>query len=307
MTKEIKTILVPTDFSETSEHALQYGAMLAKRFAASIHLVHACEAPSMATSSMDGYAIALSEWSLRLGEEAQRQLTQAARRTPDVKVSTEVLFGNPAKCIVTAATTNDADLIVMGTHGHGALLHLAMGYVAERVVRTAPCPVLTVRGPQAIEWHRPKVAAGATAAAAMIALTLLFSPLTVTQVNAQTVAQPAVEEMRQVDSGAQTFRTYCVVCHGAQGRGDGPLASSMRRKPADLSEMAKRNGGEYPSELAFRTIDGRQPIRGHGGPDMPVWGDAFLKSRAGGNAESVRETIESLVQFIGSIQARPVH
>lgn len=174
MTKEIRRILFPTDFSETSEHALEYGAMLAKRFAASVHLVHVCEAPSMATGSMDGYAIALSEWSLRLGEEAERQLTQAARRMRDLEVSTEVLFGNPAKCILTAAATSDADLIVMGTHGHGALLHLAMGNVAERVVRTAPCPVLTVRAPQAIEWHRPRLVAGATAAAAMIALSLLI-------------------------------------------------------------------------------------------------------------------------------------
>jgi nucleotide-binding universal stress UspA family protein len=166
MTKDIKTILVPIDFSETSEHALEYGAMLAKRFAASIHLVYVCEAPSMPAGSMDGYANALLDWSLRLGQEAGRQLTQAARRMPEVKVSTEVLFGNPANCIVTAATTNAADLIVMGTHGHGALLHVIMGNVASRVVGTAPCPVLTVHGPQAIEWHRAaRVRVGAMAAA----------------------------------------------------------------------------------------------------------------------------------------------
>ena len=59
--------------------------------------------------------------------------------------------------------------------------------------------------------------------------------------------------------------------------------------------------------MVFRTIDGKQPIRGHGGPDMPVWGDAFMKSRAGGSAQSVKETIDTLVAFIGSIQVRPVH
>ena len=74
----------------------------------------------------------------------------------------------------------------------------------------------------------------------------------------------------------------------ASARGDGPLATSMTRKPADLTEIAKRNGGVYPSELVFRTIDGKRPVRGHGGPDMPVWGDAFARSRDGGDEAKVR-------------------
>lgn len=56
----------------------------------------------------------------------------------------------------------------------------------------------------------------------------------------------------------------------------------------------------------FRTIDGRQPVRGHGGPDMPAWGDMFLKSREGGDANSVRDTIGSLVDYVASLQVRPV-
>ena len=81
----------------------------------------------------------------------------------------------------------------------------------------------------------------------------------------------------------------------------------MRRKPADLTEIAKRNGGLFPSDMVFRTIDGRQPVRGHGGPDMPVWGDTFMKSREGGDDNNVRETIESLVTYLESMQTRPVH
>ena len=102
------------------------------------------------------------------------------------------------------------------------------------------------------------------------------------------------------------FRTYCAACHGTSARGDGPLASSMTRKPADLTEIAKRNGGVYPSELVFRTIDGKNPVRGHGGPDMPVWGDAFARSRDGGDKETVKNIITSLVAYLESIQARQV-
>ena len=113
--------------------------------------------------------------------------------------------------------------------------------------------------------------------------------------------------MRQSVAGREVFRLYCAACHGVAGRGDGPLASNMRRKPADLTEIAKRNGNQFPSEMVFRTIDGRQPVRGHGGPDMPVWGDAFARSRDNATPTSVRETIESLVGYIQSFQVKPAH
>jgi hypothetical protein len=81
----------------------------------------------------------------------------------------------------------------------------------------------------------------------------------------------------------------------------------MKRKPANLAEIAKRNGGVFPSDLVFRTIDGRQPVRGHGGPDMPVWGDAFSRSREAGDAARVKTVIDSLVGFLESIQLRSSH
>ena len=117
----------------------------------------------------------------------------------------------------------------------------------------------------------------------------------------------AQETMKQTTPGAEVFRTYCASCHGTAARGDGPLASAMIKKPANLTEIAKRNGGLFPSDLVFRTIDGRQPVRGHGGPDMPVWGDAFEKSREAGDQERVKSVIQSLVDYLGSIQLRPAH
>ena len=87
----------------------------------------------------------------------------------------------------------------------------------------------------------------------------------------------------------------------------GAMRSRSRAKPANLTEIAKRNGGEFPADMVFRTIDGRQPVRGHGGPDMPVWGDAFEKSREAGDEARVKAVIQSLVDYLESIQLRPTH
>lgn len=297
----MKRILVPLDFSANSTRALDYAYALARKFGAALHLVHVCEVPSMMTGSMDAYAIAYTDWSQRLGEEAERELEKLRPRLAGVKVSTEVLFGNPARAITTAAHTDDADLIVMGTHGHGPVMHMVMGNVAERVVRTADCPVMTIRGPRDAETGAGTKAQGAVVAAMLLA-GLLLVPLAAA---AQTDTKPAFKD--SAIPGAELFRTYCAVCHGSGARGDGPLASSMTRKPADLTEIAKRNGGTYPTELVFRTIDGRKPVRGHGGPDMPVWGDAFGRSREGGDEGKVGRMIQSIVDYLESIQARIVH
>ena len=296
----MKRILVPLDFSANSTRALDYAYALAQKFDAALHLVHVCEVPSMLTGSMDAYAIAYTDWSQKLGDEAERELLKVRSRLKAVTVSTEVLFGNPARCIVTAARTNDVDLIVMGTHGHGAVMHMVLGNVAERVVRNADCPVLTVRGPRDSEAGR-KHTLEAVVVGAVLAAAVLLSPATAT---AQSDIPPT---MKQTIAGGELYRTYCASCHGTAARGDGPLASNMIRKPANLTEIAKRNGGLYPSELVFRTIDGKKPVRGHGGPDMPVWGDAFARSRDGGDPETVKRIIQSLVDYLESIQARPVH
>jgi universal stress protein A len=296
MTPDIKRILVPLDFSANSARALDYAHGMATEFGAAIHLVHVCEVPTLMTASLDAYAIAYTDWSQRLGEEAEVQLVREKARLTDVKVTTEVLFGNPAMSIIDAADANRADLIVMGTHGHGAVMHMVMGNVAERVVRGAPCPVLTVREPRVKE--REKGFAKKLAVAGTVLASVLLMPLP---------ASAQEQPLKQSVPGAETFRTYCATCHGTSARGDGPLASSMRRKPANLTEIAKRNGGVFPSEMVFKVIDGRQPIRGHGGPDMPAWGDAFSRSREAGDDERVKSVIKALVDYLEGIQLRPAH
>ena len=280
MTPDIKRILVPLDFSAHSSRALEYAHGFARKFDAALHLVHVCEMPG-AVAPIESFAVAYGDWIRKLPEEAETELIRASATIKDLKVTTEVLLGHIATSIVDAAAANQIDLIVMGTHGHGAMMHMLMGNVAERVVRTAPCPVLTVREPK--EQHeepqeatRPTVRAAGLVASLLVAGVMLVPGL---------VTAAAAQEYKQTTTGGEVFRTYCATCHGTSARGDGPLASSMARKPANLTEIAKRNGGQFPSELVFKIIDGRQSVKGHGGPDMPVWGDAFAKSREAGDAD----------------------
>jgi len=104
-------------------------------------------------------------------------------------------------------------------------------------------------------------------------------------------------------AGSFTYKTYCAVCHGPGGKGDGPLADNLRFHPPDLTLIAKRNGGVFPDETVHKIIDGRKPVKGHGGPDMPVWGDAFKNSESGFSDDKVREKIQGLVDHLRSLQA----
>jgi mono/diheme cytochrome c family protein len=105
-------------------------------------------------------------------------------------------------------------------------------------------------------------------------------------------------------SGAYAFRTHCATCHGASGKGDGPLADGLRFQPADLTLIARRNGGSFPTEKVVRIVDGRDPLKGHGGPDMPVWGDAFRNAETSYDDKAVREKVRSVVEYLRTIQLK---
>jgi len=102
--------------------------------------------------------------------------------------------------------------------------------------------------------------------------------------------------------GAATFKTSCAPCHGAAAHGDGPMADALRFAPADLTTIARRNGGKFPSEKVAKIIDGREAVKGHGGTDMPIWGDAF-KSHVGYDEKRVKAVIADLVQYLATLQA----
>ena len=138
----ITRILVPTDFSRPSERALDYARDLAEQFGASLHLLHVVNRPLLA----EGLA-AEAGVSEKFASDLVRGTEARLRKLAPRAASTDVVFGYAAKAIVDWASRLDADLIVMGSHGRGGMAHLMLGSVAEAVVRTARCPVLTVREP----------------------------------------------------------------------------------------------------------------------------------------------------------------
>jgi mono/diheme cytochrome c family protein len=107
-----------------------------------------------------------------------------------------------------------------------------------------------------------------------------------------------------VVSGAYSFRTYCASCHGVDGRGEGPLTDSLRFTPPDLTLIAKRNRGEFPMEKVVRIVDGRNPVKGHGGPDMPIWGDAFRNAETGYGDAAARAKVRGVVEHLKTLQAK---
>jgi nucleotide-binding universal stress UspA family protein len=149
MTRTVTRILVPTDFSEPSDSALEYATTLAADLGASLHLLHVFEDPYLTGGAFaaEMYAPVSPDLREQLFEEAKEHLRERVEALGDEHVQTtaEVYAGPTAKAIADYAASENIDLIVIGTHGRGGMAHLLLGSVAERVVRTAPCPVLTVR------------------------------------------------------------------------------------------------------------------------------------------------------------------
>jgi nucleotide-binding universal stress UspA family protein len=141
----LKKILVPHDFSETSEAAVRYATALAHNFGAQLYLLHVGDKArvEMATEFPLGLDGTLED---AVRERMLKILTP--RQQMEFKPIFEFRSGSPAAEIAGYASDADIDLIVMGTHGRGVVAHAVLGSVAEKVVRTAPCPVLTVRNPR---------------------------------------------------------------------------------------------------------------------------------------------------------------
>ena len=143
----LKHVLVPTDFSATSDVALRYGKAFADAFGATFHVIHIIEEPYGQPWAVEAYGFSLAALQDEWVKDAQARL--AASVTEEEKTAlravTTTVLGHPVMEILRYANDNNVDLIVMGTHGRGPLGHVVLGSVAERVVRKAPCPVLTTR------------------------------------------------------------------------------------------------------------------------------------------------------------------
>jgi mono/diheme cytochrome c family protein len=129
---------------------------------------------------------------------------------------------------------------------------------------------------------------------------MLLTALVVTSAWAALASQGRAPRV-DPNSGASLYRTYCASCHGAGGRGDGPAAVTLQVTLPDLSTIAERRGGIYPSAEIAQIIDGRKPLPGHIRNDMPLWG-VILGNMEGRNEAAVKTRVNALVTHLESIQ-----
>ena len=146
----LKTVLVPTDFSDASESALRYGRAMAEAFGASLHVVHVMEDLLAHAWAAEVYVSSMPQLRDEIEKESRQRLLALLGddERQRLRAETALLAGNPFIEIIRYAKAHDVDLIVMGTHGRGPIAHMLLGSVAEKVVRKSPCPVLTVREAQ---------------------------------------------------------------------------------------------------------------------------------------------------------------
>jgi nucleotide-binding universal stress UspA family protein len=153
----VKQILVPVDLSEVSRTALDHGKAFASLLGASLHVLHVVEERFVHGWTSELYVSTTPKLRAELEAEAraglEKLLPEGDRQALRARLVTRV--GSPFLEIVRYAEENAIDLVVMGTHGHGKIARLLLGSVAERVVCTAPCPVLTVRHPKQ-EFAQPE-------------------------------------------------------------------------------------------------------------------------------------------------------
>ncbi len=144
----IKKILVPIDFSDYSKSALKYAVNFAKSFNADMTLIYVVE-PIVYPPDFSMGQIAIPTVSTEWDERAREELDKLAKTQipADVKVKTIIKTGKPFVEIIETATEENIDLIIIATHGHSGVEHILFGSTAEKVVRKAPCPVLTLREP----------------------------------------------------------------------------------------------------------------------------------------------------------------
>jgi mono/diheme cytochrome c family protein len=104
-------------------------------------------------------------------------------------------------------------------------------------------------------------------------------------------------------SGHDMFMSYCASCHGKAAQGDGPAATALKTPPADLTALAKKNGGKYPSMRVTAVLSGQTDLAAHGNKDMPVWGVVFWRM-SGGHEGEVQQRVANLNRYIESLQAK---
>ena len=115
---------------------------------------------------------------------------------------------------------------------------------------------------------------------------------------------PGARVLPQPYAGNGDYQIFCASCHGAEARGDGVIAKSLKKPPPDLTVLTKRHDGVFPAEKVYKIIDGREPGSSHTSSDMPAWGDVFAKASGSAGPENVAARINAIVAYLKTLQAK---
>jgi mono/diheme cytochrome c family protein len=124
--------------------------------------------------------------------------------------------------------------------------------------------------------------------------------------SAQEKPKPKIENVTiqrlPMDDPKLMFATYCAVCHGKEGKGDGPAVAALKKAPSDLTTLSARNGGTFPEIKVDRAISGEDQTAAHGSQDMPIWGDLFTYGSGLSNRASADLRVRALTEHLKTLQ-----
>lgn len=148
---ELRRILFPTDFSELSMHGLTYARSFSKSYRAELHVLHVVDEAYQYWMAMGPNSLPVGPTPNEIASSANQEMVKFVAKylaDPGFSVLPVVMTGRPFLEIIRYAREKEIDLIIIGTHGRGGLSHALLGSVAEKIVRKAPCPVLSIRHPE---------------------------------------------------------------------------------------------------------------------------------------------------------------
>lgn len=142
-----------------------------------------------------------------------------------------------------------------------------------------------------------------------IPLTLILGGLLALSTSAFATGDQTTKTIKRVNArptatlnGVDLFKEYCAVCHGNDAKGDGPAADALKKRPADLTQLARKNGGNFPELHVMNFIKGQDVVAAHGSRDMPIWGSIF--SQMSSNPDLVQVRTYALLKYIEEMQAK---
>ena len=142
-----------------------------------------------------------------------------------------------------------------------------------------------------------------------IPLTLILGGLLALSTSAFANGDQTTKTIKRVNArptatlnGVDLFKEYCAVCHGNDAKGDGPAADALKKRPADLTQLSRKNGGNFPELHVMNFIKGQDVVAAHGSRDMPIWGSIF--SQMSSNPDLVQVRTYALLKYIEEMQAK---